>query len=52
VEAIRRSDPGQSYLAAVQWHPEFHLPQSRTLDDSALLQDFLGAATAVRSANG
>ena len=24
VEAIRRKDPGQSYIAAVQWHPEFH----------------------------
>ena len=51
VEAIRRSDPAQSYLAAVQWHPEFHLPQSLTLDDSALLQDFLAAATTVRTGN-
>ena len=50
VEAIRRSDPGRPYLAAVQWHPEFHLPESRTLDDSALLQDFLDAASAVRTA--
>lgn len=49
VEAIRRSDSGLPYLAAVQWHPEFHLPESRTLDDSALLQDFLDAATAART---
>ena len=51
VEAIRRDDPSLSYLAAVQWHPEFHLPQSTTLDDSALLQDFLEAAAAVRNPN-
>jgi putative glutamine amidotransferase len=48
VEAIRRSDPGRSYLAAVQWHPEFHLPGSQALDDGALLQDFLDAAAANR----
>ena len=48
VEAIRRSDASLPYLAAVQWHPEFHLPQSRTLDDAALLQDFLAAAVAAQ----
>ncbi|HSV47995.1 MAG TPA: type 1 glutamine amidotransferase [Ramlibacter sp.] len=43
-EAIRRTDPARAYLAAVQWHPEFHLPGSQTLDDAALLADFLDAA--------
>ncbi len=45
VEAIRRSNG--SYVAAVQWHPEFHLPGGENhLDDSALLQDFLQACRA------
>lgn len=45
VEAIRRREG--SYVAAVQWHPEFHPPGHETLfDDSALLQDFLAAARA------
>lgn len=49
VEAIRRT--AGSYVAAVQWHPEFHAPGSPdTLDDSALLQDFLGACRAARDA--
>ena len=48
-EAIRREGPG--CVAGVQWHPEFH----RTLahegfDDTPLLQDFLAAARAARSA--
>lgn len=48
VEAIRRE--GSSYVAAVQWHPEFHQPgHPQHFDDSALLQDFLDAARAVRS---
>ena len=31
IEAIRR--PGDGYLAAVQWHPEFHRSALGTLDD-------------------
>ena len=52
VEAIRRRDPDKSYIAAVQWHPEFHKPNSDTLDDGALLQDFLGAAAMVKGVQG
>ncbi len=48
IEAIRRADPARPYAAAVQWHPEFHLPDSDTLDDAALLDDFLAAARAAR----
>jgi putative glutamine amidotransferase len=44
VEAMRR--PGDSYVAAVQWHPEFHRADLGTLDDRAILQDFLDAAAA------
>ncbi|RZI97886.1 MAG: gamma-glutamyl-gamma-aminobutyrate hydrolase family protein [Rubrivivax sp.] len=43
VEAIRRKDPAKTYIAAVQWHPEFHKPGSDTIDDSAMLEDFLHA---------
>jgi putative glutamine amidotransferase len=48
VEAIRtREGP---WVAAVQWHPEFHrLGSSPTLDDSAMLRDFLAAARAART---
>jgi len=47
VEAIRlRQGP---YVAAVQWHPEFHgRGTSATFDDTPMLKDFLGAARAVR----
>ena len=48
VEAIRRPDPEKPYMAAVQWHPEFHQAGSETIDDAALLDDFLAAARAVR----
>jgi putative glutamine amidotransferase len=44
IEAVRR--PGDSYVAAVQWHPEFHRADWGTLDDGAMLQDFLDAARA------
>ena len=43
VEAIRRKDKSKSYIAATQWHPEFHQPGSNTIDDAAVLDDFLMA---------
>jgi putative glutamine amidotransferase len=52
VEAIRRKDPGKSYIAAVQWHPEFHTAESNTIDDAAMLMDFLDAVGAVRGRRG
>ncbi len=42
IEAIRHTGP--AYVAAVQWHPEFHQPELGTLDDTPLLMDFLQAA--------
>ena len=47
VEAIRHT--GKSWVAAVQWHPEFHKPGLGTLDDEPILQDFLTAARAART---
>ena len=48
VEAVRHRGPG--YLAAVQWHPEFHPPgEAGLFDDSPMLTDFLRACRAVRS---
>jgi len=47
IEAMRLR--GAGYVAAVQWHPEFHDPADpATLDDSPMLQDFLAAARAAR----
>ncbi len=46
-EAIRRRWAGRSagYIAATQWHPEFHQADQNTLDDAAILHDFLQACT-------
>ena len=44
-----RTRPVQSYLAAVQWHPEFHdWKNASILSGDALLSDFLNAARATR----
>lgn len=48
VEAIRRKNPSKSYIAALQWHPEFHQPGADTIDDAALLEDFLCAVAAAK----
>ena len=47
IEAIRHT--GDAWVAAVQWHPEFHKPEYGVMDDSALLHDFLQAARAARA---
>ena len=47
VEAIRHT--GGPWVAAVQWHPEFHKPELGTLDDAPVLNDFLSAARAARN---
>jgi putative glutamine amidotransferase len=45
IEAVRWRGP--SYVAAVQWHPEFHKPvEQGVIDDAPILQDFLDAARA------
>lgn len=47
IEAIRRTEG--SFVAAVQWHPEFHDPaEPGHFDDRPLLQDFLDACRAAR----
>ena len=46
-EAIRRQQGnGESYVAAMQWHPEFHQSSLGTLNDAPILKDFLDAARA------
>jgi putative glutamine amidotransferase len=47
IEAIRWQ--GGSFVAGVQWHPEFHEPgHPHTLDDRPILADFLAACRAAR----
>jgi len=52
IEAIRydnRRGPVRSYVAAVQWHPEFHdWNNASLLSGDPLLADFLGAVRAAR----
>ncbi|HVO06319.1 MAG TPA: type 1 glutamine amidotransferase [Burkholderiaceae bacterium] len=49
IEAVRWRGP--SYVAAVQWHPEFHKPvEQGVIDDAPILKDFLDAAQAARAA--
>ncbi|MBP9940760.1 MAG: gamma-glutamyl-gamma-aminobutyrate hydrolase family protein, partial [Comamonas sp.] len=39
-------------IAATQWHPEFSNPDSPTLDDGVLLQDFLSACERAKTRPG
>lgn len=50
IEAIRymSGHTASAYIAAVQWHPEFHAAELGTLDDRPLLMDFLDAAQRAR----
>jgi len=52
IEAIRRKDRSKSYIAALQWHPEFHQAGSDTIDDAAVLEDFLMAVAEVKGRVG
>ncbi len=52
IEAVRLAGPGSGYVAAVQWHPEFHREDLGTIDDAPMLKDFLDAATAARAQRG
>jgi putative glutamine amidotransferase len=52
IEAIRRKDRSKSYIAALQWHPEFHQSGSNTIDDGAMLEDFLSAVAQAKSRPG
>ena len=49
-QAIRlKPAPGRGYIAATQWHPEFHRAGSDTLDDTAILNDFLAACAQAKA---
>ena len=49
IEAVRWHGP--SFVAAVQWHPEFHDPADRSvIDDAPILKDFLDAAQSAQKA--
>ncbi len=50
IEAIRHTGP--AFVAAVQWHPEFHAPGLGTVDDKALLDDFLHNAKQAHNPSG
>ena len=47
-ESAQEIPPGRGYIAATQWHPEFHKQGSDTLDDTAILNDFLAACVQAR----
>jgi putative glutamine amidotransferase len=47
IEAIRHT--GDAWVAAVQWHPEFHHEGDHVIDDAPVLADFLAAARAART---
>ncbi len=51
-EAIRRRpEKGRGYIAATQWHPEFHkYGSTETVDDTPILHDFLWACATARVA--
>ncbi len=41
----------EGYVAAVQWHPEFHDPADpATIDDTPMLMDFLDACRQAKAA--
>jgi putative glutamine amidotransferase len=50
IEAVRLR--GERFVAAVQWHPEFHrgVQAEGLIDDAPLLADFRAACRAARQA--
>jgi putative glutamine amidotransferase len=49
IEAVRLGGAAAPYVAAVQWHPEFHREDLGTIDDAPMLKDFLDAAALCRA---